>query len=288
MDPDVVSLLGSPRGNLIEGRVVLSRSGRLLWTRPARKFMTAWSEVYSALHAHVPETIIHRGRTVTHCESQPDGIVLHFDEGSSATFDLVVGADGTGSVVRQTVAPDFQPEYLGYIAIRGTIEDAVTPRRLRPTSSMGRPPWLGELLRFSNAPGGLLGSVGKRKGAQLDVVSKRRLSGPAAIHVRCHRRDSPLVASAGITPGRAAQPAPWRNGGSVSEAICRPRWRLAGKFTCSRSTRVFRPGSPATISSWSAMPLMWRFRILAQVPVLRSRTPPRSPKRLALAICKPL
>ncbi|MGB8340973.1 MAG: FAD-dependent monooxygenase [Chthoniobacterales bacterium] len=132
MDPDVVPLLGSPRGNLIEGRVVLGQSGRKLWTRPARKFMTAWSEVYSALHAHVPETIIHRGRTATHCESQPDGIVLHFDEGSSATFDLVVGADGTGSVVRQTVAPDFQPEYLGYVAIRGTIEEPSLPDACDP------------------------------------------------------------------------------------------------------------------------------------------------------------
>ncbi len=141
MDPGIVSLLGSPRGTLIEGRIVIGSSGRPLWTKPARKFMTSWSEVYAALLSHVPEAVIHRGQRVTHCESRDHGGVLHFEHGSPTPFDLVVGADGPGSAVRQAVAPEFQPQYLGYVAIRGTVDEVNLPEEC------------GELRQWADTPG---------------------------------------------------------------------------------------------------------------------------------------
>lgn len=141
MDPDILPLLGSPRGALVEGRIVIGASGRPLWTRTARKFMTSWSEVYGALHAHVPEEVIHRGQRVTDCESLDHGGVLHFEHATPRTFDLVVGADGTGSIVRQAVAPEFHPQYLGYVAIRGTIDEANLPAAC------------GELRQWADSPG---------------------------------------------------------------------------------------------------------------------------------------
>lgn len=127
MDPDIVPLLGSLKGWLIEGRIVIGTSGRPLWTRPASKFLTAWSEVYSSLHAHVPESIIYRGHEVQQCESVEQGAVMHYGQRPSEWFDLVVGADGPGSVVRQAVVPEFEPQYLGYVAIRGHIGEASLP-----------------------------------------------------------------------------------------------------------------------------------------------------------------
>lgn len=127
MDPHVVSLIGSPQGRSIQGRIVVGVSGEPLWSRPARKFMTAWSQVYSALHTHVPESIIRRGHTVQHCESQGDRAIVHCHRKPPEAFDLVVGADGIGSVIRNVVAPKFEPKYLGYVAVRGFVDESLLP-----------------------------------------------------------------------------------------------------------------------------------------------------------------
>lgn len=47
----------------------------------------------------------------------PDGTVI-FDDGSQATYDLVVGADGIDSAVRRSAFPETTPEFLGQICWR--------------------------------------------------------------------------------------------------------------------------------------------------------------------------
>ena len=50
---------------------------------------------------------VHFGRTFLRYEETPDGqVVAHFADGSRAAGDLLVGADGTGSVVRGQLVPD--------------------------------------------------------------------------------------------------------------------------------------------------------------------------------------
>jgi 2-polyprenyl-6-methoxyphenol hydroxylase-like FAD-dependent oxidoreductase len=43
----------------------------------------------------------------------PDGVTAHFADGSTATGDLLIGADGLNSTVRRLVAPDAPPVYAG-------------------------------------------------------------------------------------------------------------------------------------------------------------------------------
>jgi len=52
---------------------------------------------------------------------------LRTDTAGEERFDLIVGADGIGSVVRNRLDPGFTPRYLGYVAIRGLV-----PRRELP------------------------------------------------------------------------------------------------------------------------------------------------------------
>jgi 2-polyprenyl-6-methoxyphenol hydroxylase-like FAD-dependent oxidoreductase len=55
------------------------------------------------------------GRTFTHYSRAPDGrVAAHFADGSSAAGDLLVGADGTGSVVRRHLLPDAVLDELGW------------------------------------------------------------------------------------------------------------------------------------------------------------------------------
>ncbi|WP_214105423.1 FAD-dependent oxidoreductase [Acrocarpospora catenulata] len=51
--------------------------------------------------------VVHFGKTFRHYEQLADGRVLaHFADGTSATADLLVGADGTNSAVRRQLVPD--------------------------------------------------------------------------------------------------------------------------------------------------------------------------------------
>jgi len=56
-----------------------------------------------------------------------DGIEAHFADGTHAAGDLLIGADGTRSAVRQRVAPTTSLDYCGYFAWRGLIDERRVP-----------------------------------------------------------------------------------------------------------------------------------------------------------------
>ncbi len=56
--------------------------------------------------------IVHGARLVS-VEDGPGGVTAHFADGSTATGDLLVGADGLSSTVRRAIAPATQPRYAG-------------------------------------------------------------------------------------------------------------------------------------------------------------------------------
>jgi salicylate hydroxylase len=51
----------------------------------------------------------------------PDGVVVHFQNGTAAKAELVIGADGIKSVVRQHVLGDDRPVFTGQVAWRCTV-----------------------------------------------------------------------------------------------------------------------------------------------------------------------
>jgi 2-polyprenyl-6-methoxyphenol hydroxylase-like FAD-dependent oxidoreductase len=55
-------------------------------------------------------------------------VTAHFEDGTDETGDLLIGADGGNSVVRQQFWPAMRPSYAGYLAWRGLLpEDAMPP-----------------------------------------------------------------------------------------------------------------------------------------------------------------
>jgi salicylate hydroxylase len=61
--------------------------------------------------------IVQFGKTFTRYEEAADGIVLHFADGSTATCDVLVGADGGNSRVRQQFLPHAQRIDTGVVGI---------------------------------------------------------------------------------------------------------------------------------------------------------------------------
>ncbi|MCW8377411.1 FAD-dependent monooxygenase [Streptomyces justiciae] len=56
---------------------------------------------------------VRHGVRLTAVEEGPDGVTARFSDGNAATADLLVGADGLHSTVRETIAPGVRPRYAG-------------------------------------------------------------------------------------------------------------------------------------------------------------------------------
>lgn len=83
-----------------------------------------WGSLWSELRSRVPEGVDYRsGAVVTAVEPSDDGVTLRLADGHEERFDLVIGADGYRSVVREAMFPGISPEYAGYIGWRGASGD---------------------------------------------------------------------------------------------------------------------------------------------------------------------
>ena len=68
--------------------------------------------------------VIRHGARLASVQEGPDGVTAHFTDGSTATGDLLVGADGLNSTVRRQIAPHTQPCYAGQRVFYGYTDAA--------------------------------------------------------------------------------------------------------------------------------------------------------------------
>ncbi|TFY54460.1 hypothetical protein EVJ58_g8848, partial [Rhodofomes roseus] len=81
-------------------------------TRP--QLRTQRTKLQSALLAHVPRGVIELSKKLAGMVDKGiGGVELLFSDGTVATADLVVGADGIRSVVRDTAWPDYEIKFTG-------------------------------------------------------------------------------------------------------------------------------------------------------------------------------
>ncbi|KAI0894114.1 FAD/NAD(P)-binding domain-containing protein [Annulohypoxylon nitens] len=75
---------------------------------------TQRTKLQSALLAHVKPGILQLSkRLVRIVDKNHEGVELYFEDGTTATADLVVGADGIRSVVRDTAWPNYEINFTG-------------------------------------------------------------------------------------------------------------------------------------------------------------------------------
>lgn len=121
-------------------RVCVDREGRERYRRYWGHTMSAWANVYRPLKDRFPAARYHFAKNLRSFSESPGRVVVHFDDGSSARGDLLVGADGLRSAVRAQLFRGLQPAYGGYVAWRAMVEEAMLPPRLRA--------WLGDVYWF--------------------------------------------------------------------------------------------------------------------------------------------
>jgi 2-polyprenyl-6-methoxyphenol hydroxylase-like FAD-dependent oxidoreductase len=134
----------SALGVAITTRKILDRQGRLSEEIHCPQVLTAWERVYRLLRDAFPPERYHRGRGLASFTQNTNSVMAHFSGGKTIEADLLVGADGIRSTVRQQCLPEVTPRYAGYSAWRALIaEDAIPPdahRDLFEFMSFGLPP----------------------------------------------------------------------------------------------------------------------------------------------------
>ena len=111
--------------------VCLDRAGKIILEQPSARTMSAWSRLYRALRSALPAQDYRLGKKLLQIEQDADRVTAIFADGTSERGDLLVGADGLRSTVREQFLPQTQPVYAGYVAWRAVLDEARLPNEAR-------------------------------------------------------------------------------------------------------------------------------------------------------------
>ena len=113
-----------------EHRTVFRPNGSIQSKHFAPQIQTSWSLIYTTLKAAFGDRNYHQAKTLVRIDQDLRAGTVNaiFDDGAIETCDMLIGADGGNSVVRQQFWPAMQPTYAGYLAWRGLVpEDGLPP-----------------------------------------------------------------------------------------------------------------------------------------------------------------
>ncbi len=108
-------------------RQYLAQDGSLLHGEASFQLMTAWNTVFRQLREAFPDEQYHQGHKLTGFEQDEHEVIARFENGREEPCDVLVGADGIDSAVRHQLLPDVIPQYAGYVAWRGVVEEDAVP-----------------------------------------------------------------------------------------------------------------------------------------------------------------
>ncbi len=118
-------------GVAITRRKILDRDGRVTLAHDCPQVATAWERVYRLLRDALPGERYHRGCALLSFTQDARAVTARFSNGETVEADLLVGADGIRSTVRQQCAPHIAPLYAGYSAWRALIDERRWPADVR-------------------------------------------------------------------------------------------------------------------------------------------------------------
>jgi 2-polyprenyl-6-methoxyphenol hydroxylase-like FAD-dependent oxidoreductase len=128
----------------VDQRILLDNSGRELMRIACPQTVTSWERVHRLLRARFPDERYHSGKEVKRIDTSGELPRAEFADGSRIEAELVIGADGIRSTVRQQFFPEARLDYTGYVGWRSLIEERAfstsTHARTFWTMAFGLPP----------------------------------------------------------------------------------------------------------------------------------------------------
>lgn len=113
----------SPFGVVAHERFYLKQNGTIATNMPMRQTLTSWNLLSGTMRRHFPAERYHQGKTLTEVTQDDQKVTAIFADGTSDTGDLLIGADGANSTVRKLLLPSYKPQYAGYVAYRGLVNE---------------------------------------------------------------------------------------------------------------------------------------------------------------------
>jgi 2-polyprenyl-6-methoxyphenol hydroxylase-like FAD-dependent oxidoreductase len=111
--------------------ICLDRDGRIILQRPTARTMSGWGRLYHALRDALPAQSYRLNMNLRSVAQDGEGVAAVFADGTHERADLLIGADGVRSTVREHYLPQAQSLYAGYVAWRALIDECDVPTGIR-------------------------------------------------------------------------------------------------------------------------------------------------------------
>lgn len=124
-------------GVTAQSRITLDRAGAIVHRDPHPQTQISWDELYQTVRSQVPDSHYRLDQTVIGASTMNDLALLELSGGERVEADLVIGADGIGSRVRQSMAhaAKARPRFAGYVAWRFLLPEDRLPEIAAATLS---------------------------------------------------------------------------------------------------------------------------------------------------------
>jgi 2-polyprenyl-6-methoxyphenol hydroxylase-like FAD-dependent oxidoreductase len=109
-------------------RIAFDDNGSIVGRLVFPQIVTSWDRLYQLVRKMVPDSQYHLDHALVDVEQDAQSVRATFANGRQAVGELLIGADGFRSTVRQQFLPEISPRYAGYAIWRGLADEA----RLRP------------------------------------------------------------------------------------------------------------------------------------------------------------
>jgi 2-polyprenyl-6-methoxyphenol hydroxylase-like FAD-dependent oxidoreductase len=115
-------------GVIAHERITLARDGTVIDRRGPPQMQISWDCLYRAFLELLPPQAYRTGRSVAHVGQTDELAFAILDSAERWEFDLIVGADGVGSIVRSAVTEGAtESKFAGYVARRGLLAETDLP-----------------------------------------------------------------------------------------------------------------------------------------------------------------
>lgn len=119
-----------PLGVASRERIYLDRQDQVVSRAMMPQVQTSWNTLHGSMRRALPDGVLQAGERLLGFEQHGEKVSAHFASGRVEQADLLIGADGARSTVRQQLLPQVAPQYAGYVAWRGLAAERELPPEL--------------------------------------------------------------------------------------------------------------------------------------------------------------
>ncbi len=111
-------------GVVARERIFLNHENEIEARQATPQSQISWDRLFTAFRSKMPQGGYVVGKEAAFVWQAGQRAYVRFSDGEIESADIILGADGVGSVVREAVAPGTAPSYAGYVAWRGLFSEA--------------------------------------------------------------------------------------------------------------------------------------------------------------------